>query len=47
MALTLKQFNKLATKDDLKNLSTKVELDEKFNKVLTAIDGLSKKVSDF
>jgi chromosome segregation ATPase len=47
MTLTPKQFNKLATKNDLNKFATKVDLDEKFNKLLSAIDGLSKKVGDF
>jgi len=51
MVLSPKQFNLLATKKDLKNLRremvTKKEFDEKSDKLLTAIDGLTKKVSDF
>jgi len=47
MALTPKQFNKLATKDDLKLFATRKELDEKFDNILTAVDGLAKKFDNF
>jgi len=47
MALTSKQFNKLATKDDLNNLVVKSEFDKKSDQILTAIDGLAKNVQDF
>lgn len=46
MTLTPEQFNKLATKEDLKNLYNKEELDYKFDKILTAVDGLAKEVRD-
>ena len=36
MTLTPEQFNKLATKEDLKDLATKTEMNEKFDQVLTA-----------
>lgn len=47
MTLTPEQFNKLVTKEDLKDLATKDEMNEKFNQVLTAVDGLAKSVKDF
>lgn len=47
MTLTPEQFNKLATKEDLKNFATKGEMNEKFDQVLTAVDGLAKSVKDF
>ena len=47
MSLTPEQFNKLATKEDLKNFATKEDLNEKFDQVLTAVDGLAKTVKDF
>ncbi len=47
MTLTPKQFNKLATKEDLEKFATKVEMNEKFDQVLTAVDGLAKSVKDF
>jgi len=47
MTLTLEQFNKLATKDDLERLVSKEEFNEKFDQVLTAVDSLAKEVRDF
>ncbi len=47
MTITAKQFNKIALKEDLKNFVTKDDLNEKSDKILTAIDGLCKRVSDF
>jgi len=47
MTLSPEQFNKLATKEDLKDLATKTEMNEKFDQVLTAVDGLAKSVKDF
>lgn len=44
MTLTPEQFNKLATKEDLKNFHTKDEMEQKFDQVLTAIDGLAHKL---
>ncbi len=44
MTLTPEQFNKLATKEDLKEFATRKELDEKFNQVLTAVDVVVKKL---
>jgi hypothetical protein len=47
MALTPEQFNKLVTKDDLKELTEKVDLlGDGMGKLLTAVDGLAKKVDD-
>jgi SMC interacting uncharacterized protein involved in chromosome segregation len=37
----------LATKEDLKQFATKDDMDQKFNTVLTAIDGLAKNVVKF
>jgi len=37
----------LATKEDLKKFATKDEMDQKFDTVLTAIDGLAKNVVKF
>ena len=47
MTLTPEQFNKLVTKEDLKDLATKIEMNEKFDQVLTAVDNLAKSVKDF
>lgn len=47
MTLTPEQFNKLVIKEDLKDLATKDEMNEKFNQVLTAVDSLAKSVKDF
>jgi len=51
MTLTPEQFNKLVTKEDLKedlkDLATKAEMNKKFDQVLTAVDGLAKSVKDF
>lgn len=44
MTLTPEQFNKLATKDDLNDLAKKVDVDNKFDQVLTAVDGVAKKL---
>lgn len=46
MTLTPAQFNKLATKDDLKNFATKDEAREFKDEVLTAVDGVVKKLDD-
>lgn len=46
MTLSPEQFNKLATKEDLKNFVTRDEANEKFDKVLTAVDGVMKKLDD-
>ncbi len=41
MTLTPEQFNKLATKDDLKNLEQKVDgLAENVSYLVTAVDGI-------
>lgn len=47
MSLTPKQFNKLATKEDLKNLKEEMASKKDINKILTAVDGLAKNVQDF
>ena len=44
MTLTPEQFNLLATKDDLKSLEDRI--DNKINKVLTAVDDIAKKFDD-
>jgi len=46
MTLSPEQFNKLATKEDLKSFITRDEIDEKFDKVLSAVDGVMKKLDD-
>ena len=45
MALTPEQFNKIATKEDLKSLEDKIDnkIDKKIDRVLTAVDGIAKK----
>jgi hypothetical protein len=49
MTLTPKQFNLLATKDDLKKLEEKLDqkFEGKFDKILTAVDVLAKNVQNF
>lgn len=53
MSLTPEQFNKLVTreilKEDLKDLEEKIyaKIDEKIDQVLTAVDGIAKKHKDF
>ena len=49
MKKDLKQFEYLATKDDVANAVRESEerLGKKLDNVLTAVDGLTKKVSDF
>jgi DNA repair ATPase RecN len=51
MALTPQQFSKLVTKHDLKDAlsdyATRNEFNEKFDSVLTAVDGLAKKMDNF
>jgi len=42
MTISPKQFNKLATKEDLKKFVTKNHLDKRFDEVLGAVDGLAK-----
>ncbi|MDD4610580.1 MAG: hypothetical protein PHU73_01295 [Patescibacteria group bacterium] len=44
MTLTPEQFNKLATKEDLKNYATRDETNEKFDQVLTAVDAVMHKL---
>jgi hypothetical protein len=46
MTLSPEQFNKLATKEDLKYFVTRDEMNEKFYKVLTAVDGVMNKLDD-
>ncbi len=43
MTITPKQFNQLATKQDLKEFATKNHLDKKIGEVLNAVDGVAKK----
>ena len=51
MTLTPEQFNKLATKEDLKDLEEKIVSKEEFREfksdVLGAVDGLAKKFDNF
>lgn len=42
MTITPKQFNQLATKEDLKDFVTKKYLDKKVDKILNSVDGLAK-----
>jgi uncharacterized protein YoxC len=48
MPLTPEQFEKLVTKEDLKDLEEKIDkkFDKRIDEVLTAIDGLAKSVKD-
>jgi hypothetical protein len=47
MTLSPEQFNKLATKEDLVGIKSDiVEMKEGINNILTAVDGLTKKVVD-
>lgn len=46
MTLTPAQFNKIATKEDLKDFATKEEMNKKFNEVLSATDAVMKKLDD-
>ena len=43
MTITLKQFNQLATKEDLKEFVTKKYLDKKVDKILNSVDGIAKR----
>ena len=51
MSLTLEQFNKIVTKEELKEelkeLRQEMATKEDANKILTAIDGIAKKHNDF
>ena len=48
MSLTSTQFNKLATKDEHKNLEVKVDkIDKKIDSLLTAVDGLAQKIGNY
>jgi len=46
MTLTPEQFNKLATKEDLKELVTKTELSEVKSEILGATDAVMKKLDN-
>lgn len=48
MALTPKQFSQMVTKQDLKDLEYRMDekIDKKFDKVLTAVDGVAKKLEN-
>jgi hypothetical protein len=46
MTLTPKQFNLLATKEDLKEFATKTELQEVKSDVLSAVDAVMKKLDN-
>ena len=43
MTITPKQFNQLATKEDLKEFVTKKYLDKKVDKILNSVDGIAKR----
>jgi len=47
MTLTPEQFNKLATRDDLEKIREEMATKKDINKILNAVDGLTKKVVDF
>ncbi|OGF27990.1 hypothetical protein A2468_04140 [Candidatus Falkowbacteria bacterium RIFOXYC2_FULL_46_15] len=49
MTMTIEQFNKIVTKDDLKEAIRESEerLSQKIDKVLTAVDGIARKHQDF
>ena len=46
MTLTPEQFNKLATKEDLKNLKERVASRKDMDNVLAAVDSVVKKLDD-
>jgi len=46
MTLTPEQYNKLVTKEDLKDFATKEEMNEKFDEVLSATDAVMKKLDN-
>jgi hypothetical protein len=46
MPLTPEQFNKLATKDDLKEYITKNQFDQKTDKILNAVDAVMVKLDN-
>ncbi|HOZ55963.1 MAG: hypothetical protein BWY51_00937 [Parcubacteria group bacterium ADurb.Bin316] len=48
MTLTPEQFNKLAAKEDLKDLEQKIteDMGQKLDNIMTAVDGLTKNVKD-
>ncbi len=46
MSLTAEQFNKLATKEDLKDLATKTELTEVKSEILGAVDAVMVKLDN-
>jgi len=46
MTITPEQFNKLATKDDLKDFVTKEEFNKKTDQILYAVDGIAKNFQD-
>jgi len=46
MTLTPEQFNKLATKEDLKNLEERVASKKDMDNVLAAVDSVVKKLDD-
>lgn len=43
MTISPEQFEKLATKEDLKNFVTKDHLDKRMEQVLDSVDGLAKR----
>ena len=46
MTLTPEQFNKLATKEDLKEFVTQDHFDKKTDEILTVLDGIIKTFDD-
>jgi len=47
MTITPEQFNKLATKQDIKDMEERLVSKAEFNKVLTSVDGLAEKIDNF
>ena len=46
MPLSINQFNKLATKDELKELKKEMLSKKEYNKIMNTLDGISKDVKD-
>lgn len=49
MTLSPEQFNKLVTKEDLRELEERLDekMEKRIDRVLTSVDGLAKSVKDF
>ena len=46
MPLSINQFNKLATNDELKELKKEMLSKKEYNKIMNTLDGISKDVKD-